>query len=585
MARSAWRLIHTDSARALEVAERAIAAAVATGDIGAEGWGRLARGMHRLYYATPTQAAREIRLATRRLAAVGDRAGQVLAGALLARSMWRQGRYRQALAKVLPLRDEGVRLLRHEQRGVLLNAIAGCYSVQGDSAQAFAYMYEALRDAGPRSGHGFDTVLHCNLSHELLQIGDYEEALRHVEQGLARGQRLRNPRLLSVLRINRVICLTELGRPAESLADIDALLALPADPSGRGQTAAHYEALAIAALLAGQTALGAQLVARAQAQGEPTLPEECVERALADALLAQAQRGAGAAVRALLPLRTLADTDGVIGLHVRVRLQFFAALSDAQARAGHPKAALASLRRWQQLHRAQSQLASHARYQAAALQTEVLRLQHRLDENDAQRRATEKARAELAAINAQLSRKVEEVQALQEALRQQATQDPLTGLFNRRHLNETLPTLFAMARRDRQPLSLVIVDLDHFKSINDLHGHAAGDRLLERFGEMVAGHCRGGDVACRYGGEEFCLLLPHTGAEGARRKVQLLLRRWRDEVFDLEGARLQGLSFSAGIADTDSVPGSPDALLKAADDRLLDAKRAGRNRVGVATTA
>ena len=149
LARSAWRLIHTDSARALEVAERAIAAAVATGDIGAEGWGRLARGMHRLYYATPTQAAREIRLATRRLAAVGDRAGQVLAGALLARSMWRQGRYRQALAKVLPLRDEGVRLLRHEQRGVLLNTIAGWYSALGQSEQAFAYLYEALRDARP----------------------------------------------------------------------------------------------------------------------------------------------------------------------------------------------------------------------------------------------------------------------------------------------------------------------------------------------------------------------------------------------------------------------------------------------------
>jgi diguanylate cyclase (GGDEF)-like protein len=177
------------------------------------------------------------------------------------------------------------------------------------------------------------------------------------------------------------------------------------------------------------------------------------------------------------------------------------------------------------------------------------------------------------------------VQALQEALRQQATQDPLTGLFNRRHLNDTLPMLFALARRERQPLALVIVDLDRFKAVNDHHGHAAGDRLLSRFGELLAGQCRGSDVACRYGGEEFCLLLPRTSADGARRKVQLLLRRWRSEVFELDGMRLHGLSFSAGVADTDSVPGSPDALLKAADDRLLHAKRTGRNRVGVATPA
>ena len=95
------------------------------------------------------------------------------------------------------------------------------------------------------------------------------------------------------------------------------------------------------------------------------------------------------------------------------------------------------------------QLASRARYQAAALQTELLRLQQRLDENDAHRRRTEHARAELAAINAQLSRTVEEVQALQAALREQATRDPLTGLFNRRHLNDALPTLFALAQRER----------------------------------------------------------------------------------------------------------------------------------------
>jgi diguanylate cyclase (GGDEF)-like protein len=89
-------------------------------------------------------------------------------------------------------------------------------------------------------------------------------------------------------------------------------------------------------------------------------------------------------------------------------------------------------------------------------------------------------------------------------------------------------------------------------------------------------------VACRYGGEEFCLLMPRTDAAGARRKVQSLLRRWRAQVFELSGVRLQGLSFSAGVADTALAQASPDVLLKAADDKLLAAKREGRNRVGIA---
>ncbi|HEV7914685.1 MAG TPA: GGDEF domain-containing protein, partial [Albitalea sp.] len=384
---------------------------------------------------------------------------------------------------------------------------------------------------------------------------------------------------------NRTICLTELGRAAESLPDIAAVLAMPADAGGRGRMSPQYETLAIAALRAGDLALGAGLIDRMHAEGESPLPDERMERSTAAALLALAQGRAPDAAQSLLPLRAMAESDGVEGLSVRVRAQFFAVLSEAQERSGDAAAALAAMRQWQRLHRAQAQLASRARYQAATLQTELLRLQHRLDENDDRRRRTERARADLAAINQQLSTKVEEVQALQQALRQQATQDPLTGLFNRRHLNDALPMLVALAQRNAQTMALAIIDLDHFKSINDVHGHGVGDRLLAAFGDLLAGHSRRSDVACRYGGEEFCLLMPRTGAEAARRKVQSLLKRWRAQCFDVGGVTLQGLSFSAGVADTVLAPASPDALLKAADDQLLVAKRAGRNRVGIAVAA
>ena len=581
-ARRAWNLLHVDSVQARVMAERAIEGAAKAADSAAEGWGRLALGFHLLYYATAAEAAVELKRAQSCFDRAGDRPGHLLAGAGLARSLWRQGQVEEALQMALPLRDRGVHILRHDQLGVLLNAVAGCYSARGDSAQAFAYMFEALRHAGPRSGRGFDTVLHCNLAHELLQIGDYEHALMHVDQGLARGVALKNVRLQSVLWINRVIGLTELGRAADCLPDIETLLALPADPTGRGRMAAHFETLAIAALRAGRTALGAELVEQAWAQGDTLLADERLERVTATGLLALAQGRAGEAVAALQPSAVLAGDDAAPGLSVRMRAQFFAVLSEAHEAGGQTAAALAALQRCQRLHRVQTQMASLARYQAAALQTELLRLQHRLDENDAHRRSLERARAELAAMNVELTRKVEQVQALQQALVEQATHDPLTGLFNRRHLNDALPTLFALAQRDTQTMALAIIDLDHFKRINDQHGHAAGDRLLAAFGELLAGHCRRSDVACRYGGEEFCLLMPRTDAAGARRKVQTLLRRWRGQVFELAGHSLQGLSFSAGVADTALAPDSPDALLKAADDQLLTAKREGRNRVGIA---
>ena len=180
--------------------------------------------------------------------------------------------------------------------------------------------------------------------------------------------------------------------------------------------------------------------------------------------------------------------------------------------AGDNAQALALLRRAQQLHERRAQLSSRARYQAASLQTELLQMQHKLAENDAQRRATEKSHAELASINRELSARIEQVQSLERALREQATRDELTGLFNRRHLNEILPALWAASQRERMPLAAVIIDLDHFKSVNDHHGHLAGDLLLARFGKLLAADTRKSDIVCRYGGEEFCLLMPRTDA-------------------------------------------------------------------------
>jgi diguanylate cyclase (GGDEF)-like protein len=586
IARRAWNVLHEDPAKARTLAQRALDSALHSGDPLGQAQARLAIGFHLLYFATPAEASVELTLAQQQFEAEGDRAGAVLAATGLARAHWRAGRVDHALACVLPLRDEGVRVLSGSQRGVLLNTIAGCYSALEQSEQAFAYMYQALRDARPMRARGYDTFLHCNLAHELLQLGDFHEALRHVDQGLEGCARLKNPRLLGVLLVNRIIVLTELGRAREALPDIERVCALPAGPQGRGALATHYETMALAAFQCGENDRACELVDQALHELHAPIPDEHVELALAKAMRAEVMGDREQALRELDQAQAWFDPGTSAasgGASLRARCLFWNSRAGLLERMGRTADALVSLRHWQRLYTERADLASRARYQAAALQTELLRLQHRLDENDARRRATERARAELETANLELSRKVREVQALQAALREQAVRDELTGLFNRRRLNEALPAMLSLAQRDGTPVALVMIDLDHFKAVNDVHGHEAGDRVLAAFGLLLARSCRKSDVACRWGGEEFCLLMAQTSAATALRKVRSLLRRWHDTRLHIGEAVIGELSFSAGVADTVACGHFPGTLLAAADAELLLAKSAGRGRVRVRT--
>ncbi len=582
LARKAWQLLHQDSARSVDLARQALQEALSHDDAQGQAWARLAIGYHLLYFGTPAEARVELSAAQSQFERLDEQPGFILAGTGLARCLWREGKFAASLELVLPLREPGLQVLQHEQRGVLLNTIAGCYSAQGRSEQAFAYMYQALRDSGPTHGRGFDAVLYCNLAHELQQIGDYHEALRYLDQGISRCHELSNPRLLSVLLVNRIICLTELDRAQEAMLDVLQVRSLPTGPSGRGTMATGFETLAIAALRAGELQAGRELLELAQAALRADIPDEQVELAIASALLEGQQGRWAQALQALdhvLPLVGADDADAAEGLSLRVRCMYFLLRSEIHEQLGDAAQALVHMRIWQQLHVARAHLASRARYQAAALQTELMRLQHKLDEQASQRRRSERAKAELEAANAQLSNKIVEVQTLQSALKEQAVRDALTGLFNRRYLDEALPAALALAQREHQALAVAIIDLDHFKAVNDRYGHGTGDTLLAAFGRLLASHCRKSDIACRYGGEEFCLLLPRTDAATAQRKVSHLLALWRQQRFEIDGDALRGLSFSAGISDSIRAPLSAQMLLQAADRQLLAAKQRGRSRV------
>jgi diguanylate cyclase (GGDEF)-like protein len=160
-----------------------------------------------------------------------------------------------------------------------------------------------------------------------------------------------------------------------------------------------------------------------------------------------------------------------------------------------------------------------------------------------------------------------------------ASRDRLTGVFNRGHFDRALAAALESAGRSGQPLSLALLDLDRFKAINDLHGHAVGDRALCELADRLSRAMRRTDMVARYGGEEFVILMPGTPPEAALARVEALRREITAAPMPLGEDRLLELSFSAGVAGTpaDEVP-TPKALVASADARLLAAKRAGRAR-------
>ncbi|MGR3465506.1 sensor domain-containing diguanylate cyclase [Limimaricola sp.] len=181
----------------------------------------------------------------------------------------------------------------------------------------------------------------------------------------------------------------------------------------------------------------------------------------------------------------------------------------------------------------------------------------------------------------QISLAIANVQ-MRDQLHDRSIRDPLTGLYNRRHLTDTLRRLLERAGREDRPLSILSVDVDHFKRFNDTHGHDAGDMVLRAVGKVLEQACDGDETACRMGGEEFMLLLPDLGRQAAALRAEAL-RQAVERISVRYGEKtLPRVTISVGLAVHPEDGTMPQQLMKAADDALYDAKARGRNQVAIA---
>ena len=172
---------------------------------------------------------------------------------------------------------------------------------------------------------------------------------------------------------------------------------------------------------------------------------------------------------------------------------------------------------------------------------------------------------------------------LKESLKNQSICDPLTGLFNRRYMEESLEREFSRANRNKSSVAIVMMDLDHFKRFNDTFGHQAGDTLLRALGDLLKRSTRGQDIACRYGGEEFVLVLTDSNLAGALQRAEILRQQVKQLSVEYAGQLLGAVSVSIGVALFPDHGTTMGDVLRASDQALYCAKREGRDRVSAWT--
>ena len=367
-----------------------------------------------------------------------------------------------------------------------------------------------------------------------------------------------------------------LGDPAKAQAMAELLLALEPEMLP-GALAKSGVALAVGHLCAGDPAAG---LLRLQAINE-RLASSTSSTAAKVWVRARCLLALGRAAEARKAAEALVRAGNAASSHQPLydRVELLRVLGDACEAVGDLSASLAAVRAAHTLYVQMVGRSARARFIALEVSHQLGQAKLERDQAIDSRRSVEDDRQRLTELNSALQAQIVQTEMLHTQLREQALNDPLTGLHNRRYLYEVAPGVLDLARRQSLTVCVVLIDLDHFKLLNDTYGHQAGDFVLQRFSTLLKQMLRRSDVVCRHGGEEFVAVMPDIDGDDAQAMLLRLLEAFQTLAPEPGRRRTPNGTFSAGIALFPRHGSTLEQLLSRADRALYAAKSLGRARI------
>ena len=458
----------------------------------------------------------------------------------------------------------------HADNFYLCFGLSTAYVYEGRLEESLRFGYAALHLAKQLDLLAEFATAALPLGVALMAVKDPEEADTVLAAAIAVAVQADAPILAKALRNNRAVALRRMDRLDDAQALLDRVLSDDAPMVG-GQHFVHYNAAELhlkcgdlelakkhfeiaKTLLACQGASGLDLIKLRHIEGAIASREERLDAAIE----------AFQQVDQMLP--------EVSALRFNDRAECYDELADVLARAGRPEAAFVAQRKSSKQYQLSLAVVNRVRRFSMQVREEIQQVSKDLQHESMERQ-------KLQAINLQLREQVDITLSEATRLRDQVSHDSLTGVFNRHYLDAALPSLLQLSRQSATPFSMVMIDLDHFKNVNDQHGHAVGDAVLVNFCELARGCLRGSDIVGRYGGEEFYFALVGCGTIAALQRIESLLAAFRKLNVAAASIDLGGLTFSAGIAVYPEDGTDVRTLVACADRRLLLAKAQGRARI------
>ncbi|MBL8517218.1 MAG: diguanylate cyclase [Betaproteobacteria bacterium] len=567
----AWEMHLSRPEESFRLAETAHTQAMIAERVYLAAWARLTMALARWRWigADPDSLEEDFADAGRLMHALGDERGIRLTELGAAVACFKRGEWAEALVffEALVGRFDVNQL--DADNFYPLFGLATSYVYCGNLAEGLRFGYAGLHLTQQLNLAAHQASMSLPLGVALMAVRDPEESAAIFERAELIAEKIDSTMLLKATRTNLSIVFRRMGRLAEAEERIRWVLGEAPGMIG-AQQFAHFTAAELHVQQGRIDDAEAELARAIACAGPAPQPLDAAKIRFLSAMIASRRDQLTDAI---------AHFEAVVALLPTVPALRF---SDRALVHEEFAAALAASGRFQEAY--QAQLHSSREYLANVsvlnrVRQFSMQVRHEIGRVRAQLVEASQERRTLQHFNAELSLAIEKSTREAERFRDEATHDPLTGLVNRRYLDQALPSLIKLAQQSATPVAIAFIDLDRFKRVNDDFGHAMGDTVLRGFAEAALEQLRGSDIIGRYGGEEFVAAIIGCGPAAAEKRLDDLQHRVRHATFRCDGAELSGVTFTAGVAIYPEDGIELDQLMRRADERLYRAKEAGRQRV------